>query len=656
MKLALKHPKTLELLKQCDCAPWIMAGFFFHDRGSTIQKSVDGLLCEILYQILYQRMDLMELVFPIYLKEVQQGTRANTSDAGTTGSVWCGQALRDALRHITAQTKFKVNMCLFIDALDEHVGNHRELLRLLDDLVNLPFRSHVRVKLCLASRPENIFVQEFQDCPGFLIHRFTSRDIQHYTLSKMRLHSSPGSLTSLQELVEEVVEKALGVFIWVKLVVNELIEGLCDGDTIEALRGTLASIPSELEGLYQRAILRIGAQRASDARKRYSYETYVMFQIAICQMRPMSLQTFFAATINLVSSPEELANFQKSQQLPSTELLRRRLASRSGGLLEETETLQTGQGRIEFIHQTAKEFAQKDITSSLLLHDHGETARENGHVLIVRSMTQGICQGLPVGSWLLGCFAEHAQIAEKTNMESFTKDFEKLICASSTGVMQNLWALFQEICKVETTRAGQRWPLLFPSSAWEAFTFFFTEPQNPQIGLFILAVFAGLSLFIEDKIDSVLRTPEAYRPILITSAAVSCLVKERHADGTAFKIMEFMFQRGLHADSIFKAQTPLSIALNILSFGQIEHHRITYDLVELLLKHGADPNGKVRLSSGEESPALVIAVRAKRPSVVRLLLEHGADPFKEDSDGKNAFYYVEGSQMSHLLQYHLQEE
>jgi hypothetical protein len=44
-------------------------------------------------------------------------------------------------------------------------------------------------------------------------------------------------------LIEDVTQKASGVFLWVRLVVKSLLEGLRDGDTVEDLRSRLLLIP-----------------------------------------------------------------------------------------------------------------------------------------------------------------------------------------------------------------------------------------------------------------------------------------------------------------------------------------------------------------------------------------------------------------------------
>jgi hypothetical protein len=50
-----------------------------------------------------------------------------------------------------------------------------------------------------------------------------------------------------QALIDNILEKASGVFLWVKLVVEEIIIGLEDGDTDQELQERLDSLPPELE-------------------------------------------------------------------------------------------------------------------------------------------------------------------------------------------------------------------------------------------------------------------------------------------------------------------------------------------------------------------------------------------------------------------------
>ena len=331
MKHLMNHYKTRELLETYHGSPWLVAGYFFHDRGTMIQKSVEGFLGEILYQILRQRKELFPSMCTVFsrlyetcdLIDPLKGTNRRVS---TTS--WSIGSLQEALISIGSKATCVVNICLFVDALDEHDGNHRELLSTLSRLSQLPENPFFLLRLCLAGRPENVFKDAFHTCPGFSIHHYTTDDIRLYAHGRMQKEVS-SSFTSagevgLRGLIEDIIEKAQGVFLWVRLVVDELIEGLCEGDNIEELKDLLSTIPAELEDLYERAIRRISRTSLS-ASKTQKYEAYVMFQIVVCAGPPFSLENLLAAaSFSTTGKHTDLQGLSVDQ-------MERRLNSRSAG-------------------------------------------------------------------------------------------------------------------------------------------------------------------------------------------------------------------------------------------------------------------------------------------------------------------------------------
>ncbi|MCJ1394530.1 hypothetical protein MMC18_007409 [Xylographa bjoerkii] len=300
-------------------------------------------------------------------------------DQSTTklADIWTIEELLEVLLLVATNTTCKVNICLFVDALDEHDGNHRDLISMLKRLVQLTGTSFFRIRLCLAGRPENVFKDAFQSCPGFAVHEHTTKDIKLY--AEGRIHDGlGGALTDegqrqLKFLTDNIVEKAQGVFMWVKLVVNELIEGLCEGDSIEELRELLSTIPTELEELYIRAIQR---PRSTSCRilRQHRHEAYIMFQIAIYARRPFGLYDFVAATLFLITQKGASPEFQSL----SIDQLHRRLNSRSAGLLESTTN------GVQFIHQTVKEFMSTGKGKQAISGDLLDWSNDSGFLLIYR--------------------------------------------------------------------------------------------------------------------------------------------------------------------------------------------------------------------------------------------------------------------------------
>jgi hypothetical protein len=419
MKYAMGSSSTRAFLQRCNPSQWIITGFFFHDRGSSIQKSIQGFLCEVLYQVLNQQQHLFSIVASKYRVH---------SEKETSMVQWNAALIEDFLSSIARNTTSDVNLCLFVDALDEHEGSHRELIALLNRLLPLTENPYFRLRLCLAGRPENVFKDAFYDCPGFAIHHYTEGDIRAYTSG--RLKSELGQdLTEqslvLNELIEEVIEKAQGVFLWVRLVVDELVEGLCEGDHIEELRDLLATMPSELEDLYLRALTR-SHKYSTRALTKHQYETYVMFQLAVCSKESQPLSRFLQASL---FHTRDVPTISESLQLSEAQMIRR-VNNRSSGLLE-TVFDSANRRVVQFIHQTVKDFVSNGKGLSLFHRNADSRFTENGHTLMFRYLLHLFQHG-----------GDHdAKLFIKNN---FLHHAQHLDCLGDISVVRRLKEVFPE--------------------------------------------------------------------------------------------------------------------------------------------------------------------------------------------------------------------
>ena len=354
MKFAMLDPRTAKLLDNEDeTAPrYVLAGFFFHDRGSTIQKSISGMFQGLLHSILRQAPRLRVFVHPIYTQLVDAQNSKTPK--------WDPESLQLAFEAITQQREVTTRLCIFLDALDEHLGDNEQLVSLMSHLVSHTNKDHVKVKFCLASRPWDTFVNNFSKCPGFKIHEHTFGDILAYASSKLH-DASPIDLeeessaearsTKLDTLSAQIAEQAHGVFIWVRIVVEEIANGVRSRTPYFVLLEALAQMPKELKDLYEHTLERIEIGHAEEA--------FVMLQIAICASSPLPLTTF----VN-VTSFTLWAKYSAPGEESKDDMIRR-VVSRSGGLLEPVfadssvptspSVLETS---VQFIHQTVKEYIQ----------------------------------------------------------------------------------------------------------------------------------------------------------------------------------------------------------------------------------------------------------------------------------------------------------
>ncbi|KAF2792304.1 hypothetical protein K505DRAFT_279086 [Melanomma pulvis-pyrius CBS 109.77] len=332
----------------------VKAGFFFWNSGSSMQNSLLGLLQSILYDILDQKRELKEVVFPADVQnEVSERWKSRSPDSET---IWTIQDLKDAFVRLLQTPNLKI--CLFIDGLDEYDGDHNEIAELFKGILASP-----SVKACLSSRPLVTFERSFSACPRLRLQDLTYEDINLYVREKLEgreevLRMSLAEPSDFQELVEGIIMKASGVFLWVTLAVRSLLEGLGNYDRMADLRFRLKEIPDDLSHLYWHMLRSIKPT----------------FYFAQAAKLLRIVYTAYSEKINL--SPEDLAiaeEYEPGTPLRSFSreayrdyinaqavLMGGRLMSRCRGLLE----LQ--QGRVSFLHLSVLEFlGQPDVERSL---------------------------------------------------------------------------------------------------------------------------------------------------------------------------------------------------------------------------------------------------------------------------------------------------
>jgi hypothetical protein len=165
-----------------------------------------------------------------------------------------------------------------------------------------------------------------------------------------------------KHLIDEVTGKASGVFLWVRLVVLSLLEGLRDGDTITDLQDRLYLLPSDLEDLFSKILDRLNPS--------YFEQSSKLFQLVRASEQPLSLLSLaFAEDDFDKAMAAEVEPIQSAQAEYRAERMRRRLNSRCKGLLEapirRDESITVT--KVQYLHRTVKDFLNRpDIWEYIL--------------------------------------------------------------------------------------------------------------------------------------------------------------------------------------------------------------------------------------------------------------------------------------------------
>jgi hypothetical protein len=253
MKFIAHHPDLNTNLEQWSHGQQlIVAQYYFWRSRSAIQRSLKGVLRSLVFQILQRRPDFIDAAFP----------QKDWEDCGPEFEFPQHTLLKGLAEIIRQAEEHNVRLFFLIDGLDEfddrghadedEVPGIGDLLDFLHAL-----RNSASVKLCVSSQPLIDFVAEMnrdeERC--FYLHELTRKDIERYietTIGGNKLFQKlAANDRDYADLVDEIIEAAEGVFLWVHFACHTLMQGIKLSDSIGILRQRLRALPVKLNGLYE---------------------------------------------------------------------------------------------------------------------------------------------------------------------------------------------------------------------------------------------------------------------------------------------------------------------------------------------------------------------------------------------------------------------
>lgn len=339
---------------------YAVASFFFHGRGSELQKTPLGLWRTIVLQLLYQITDLLpkfRLAFERKLKAQEQ--------QGMTW-VWHQNELKEFFEtHVAELHPVKI----FIDALDE-CGETvaQELVEYFQSLVSC---SKSTLSICFSCRYYPTIGDSLSPAT-IRVDEENQNDIS--TFVETELSGSINQQNKLKKIQEEISSRASGSFQWANIVGSRARRSFEKGTAMRQIMTELLKTPDELNGVYSEVIETID----SDARDQASH----LLQWLCLGARPLSLTELrFAMASDWPYNSgrpyqlhEELENSDDYDDDDQMERLVRHL---SGGL---AEIKSQGEDRIvQLIHESVNEFLTSKGLESLA------TSLQDGHSRLSRA-------------------------------------------------------------------------------------------------------------------------------------------------------------------------------------------------------------------------------------------------------------------------------
>ncbi|PVH92937.1 hypothetical protein DM02DRAFT_575040 [Periconia macrospinosa] len=356
-----------------------IATFYFWGPGSTIQRSRNGLLRALLHQLLSERPELISAVAPrrhmfFSLLEVRQAS---------FNPEWSWTELCECFyRFASYARQTNTRVALFIDGLDEYGGNTEELTSFLLDL-----HRDFDLKLCVSSRPWNVFTDAFRQSASLTMERLTGPDIEIYVEQKLCKSPAIEDLRfvmpkEIDQLISEIKTKAKGVFLWVVLVVEQLIQTSREDPRFGSIREVFDGLPDELETLYNRILGQIGTEKQLIASR--------LYQLVMEWKRTWNGQIpaiFLWLAINIADPTDRSVYPGLDMEEGMMKPLDRLLKGHTRGILQVSENNE--EYTVDFLHRTAFEWLRMERNWSQIREQGG--ANYQAMLYILRVLVSHIC-------------------------------------------------------------------------------------------------------------------------------------------------------------------------------------------------------------------------------------------------------------------------
>ncbi|KAK3987538.1 hypothetical protein QBC44DRAFT_294981 [Cladorrhinum sp. PSN332] len=345
----------------------IVVDFFYSARGGSRQNRHFWMLRSILYQFMLQVPGLWHN----YQKDFRDRTPKNFGpDARRPGALglsdengfWDFSTMKSLFASLGSihSPNLRVTAYVIIDALDESAEIRRQ--EIIDLLCTNARRDHswpITFKIFLTSRPSPKIEQALRRFDSIVLEDETGSDIVHFVQSETKRIAEDILACDIDELSfisTYLIKASNGVFLWVKLVLEQLDERATDGFcSVAELEQLLLSIPRDLRDLYRLILDKINKGSQSNAIECQTVFRWIAYSPVPLQIEQV-LEVVAAKACSASGSPITRTGLQR-HRVGNTEVMRRRLISLCGNLVEVKGPV------VQFIHTTVREFLMEEACS-----------------------------------------------------------------------------------------------------------------------------------------------------------------------------------------------------------------------------------------------------------------------------------------------------
>ncbi|KAK8139368.1 hypothetical protein PG984_002748 [Apiospora sp. TS-2023a] len=335
MRFLLEHTQQAK----SDIRKGAILHFFFNARGNELEKTTFGLYRSLLVQLLESYPSLQSIL----------------DNIKTNHNEWPIESVKRLFEKAVDNLVDDPIVC-FIDALDECEENEvRDLVEHISELCD----DNIRIQICLASRHyPHITIRGGRDI--ILEDRKEHhQDITSYVHNKLCI----GTGAIVDEIRNMIQARALGVFMWVVLVVK-ILNQECDAGRRDRLRETLRQTPSDLHTLFRDILMRGNKETPG---------LLPSIQWILFSRHPLSPKQLYFAILSRVE-PARLAKCH-TEGITDDDIAKFVLDN-SKGLAESTKSEFP---TVQFIHESVRDFLLKDDGLRVIWPGAGSNPESKSH-------------------------------------------------------------------------------------------------------------------------------------------------------------------------------------------------------------------------------------------------------------------------------------
>ena len=592
--------------------PVIVVSYFFYELGQPQEKQFRSLLKAILYALLqtFHKSDPRALSSIMRIIEPHVGLHPGDQKS----SIREDEKLRQALSQTLTACQNAARLVLFVDGLDECEGDHRDQLGFLRTWIESSIKTKLSIKACIASRNETEIGLRLSMYPSLPIHNFTKANISAYVTRRLgaaweMMSRQPDYTTAIfdQGLIDALVEKAEGVFLWVDLVATQLTFSIEEERTAEELWMQLNDMPDDLRDLYSRIVDKIP--------QRVLYDTINFLRLYDHSIDPASadrpliikphlftLWEFRAAAEDPSIAVSCKAHFEDGfdeesihSQQHLCAIMKRRIQRGCKGLIHVEDTNNLPKAEVTLLHRTVKKFFIGDDSFRLVLARADQRLIRDPEIsLMAMSLRLLKVDQAYEPNWINWVSPENSEsTSERERMEK-QEDHESdivdyFLCAAAAAARKigSSYKLYiDELDRVLSSRRSGDWASLYYRS-YEVDT-----RTDWNTNLLCLAFAHGMDVYIEEefKRNKAKILDRNQRPLLCYFLDKSILF-----DFPSLEILESLLSNGVDPNGQFQKSNSWTLVLK--DGADFDYPEIIVPVIQRLLEYGANPTHRVYLDS-----------------------------------------------------------